>query len=79
MFTDMTISTDLNSKFDDFLKKEKLSLGVNFSILVLQVGEGGGRGREMKEVCSSGTGGCSLELLGLIPVTQCGRFFKRKA
>ncbi|KAI0211701.1 Cullin-2 [Lamellibrachia satsuma] len=38
MFTDMTISTDLNSKFDDFLKKEKLSLGVNFSILVLQAG-----------------------------------------
>jgi len=40
MFTDMTISTDLNSKFDDFLKKEDIGLGVNFSILVLQVGQG---------------------------------------
>ena len=39
MFTDMTISSDLNSKFDDFLSKESLSLGVNFSILVLQVGK----------------------------------------
>jgi cullin 2 len=38
MFTDMSISSDLNNKFSDFMKKEEHELGVNFSILVLQVG-----------------------------------------
>ena len=37
MFTDMSISADLNNKFSDFTTKEKIDLGVNFSILVLQV------------------------------------------
>ena len=38
MFTDMSISADLNNKFSDFTTKENIDLGVNFSILVLQVG-----------------------------------------
>ncbi|XP_023933316.1 cullin-2 [Lingula anatina] len=38
MFTDMSISSDLNAKFNDFVKQDKSSLGVNFSILVLQAG-----------------------------------------
>ena len=40
MFTDMTISSDLNNKFGDFLKRDESirDIGVNFSILVLQVG-----------------------------------------
>ncbi|XP_064647338.1 cullin-2-like [Lineus longissimus] len=38
MFTDMSISSDLNNKFSEFIKEEKHELGVNFSILVLQAG-----------------------------------------
>ena len=40
MFTDMSISSDLNNKFNDFIKKEGRDLKVNFSILVLQVSSG---------------------------------------
>ncbi|XP_074658807.1 cullin-2-like [Tubulanus polymorphus] len=39
MFTDMNISSDLNNKFNEYLKKDSgRDLGVNFSILVLQAG-----------------------------------------
>ena len=38
MFTDMSISADLNMKFTGFVQEEKVDVGVNFSILVLQVG-----------------------------------------
>ncbi|ELT99573.1 hypothetical protein CAPTEDRAFT_175514 [Capitella teleta] len=38
MFTDMSISSDLNSKFSDFCKEDSTDLGINFSILVLQAG-----------------------------------------
>ncbi|XP_067649383.1 cullin-2-like [Haliotis asinina] len=39
MFTDMSISSDLNNKFSDFTKEDSSrDLGVNFSILVLQAG-----------------------------------------
>jgi len=37
MFTDMTISTDLNVKFSNSLKTSNISVGINFSLLVLQV------------------------------------------
>ena len=37
MFTDMSISSDLNSSFNDFLSHSNVDLGVNFSLLVLQV------------------------------------------
>lgn len=38
MFTDISISGDLNSKFDAFLKEDNIDLGINFSIYVLQAG-----------------------------------------
>lgn len=38
MFTDMSVSTDLNAKFQTHLKQEKTELGVNFSVYVLQAG-----------------------------------------
>ena len=39
MFTDMSISSDLNAKFHESLKQidPDINLGVNFSMLVLQV------------------------------------------
>uniref|UniRef100_A0A1B6DHH6 Cullin-2 n=1 Tax=Clastoptera arizonana TaxID=38151 RepID=A0A1B6DHH6_9HEMI len=38
MFTDMSVSTDLNNKFSQFLKDNNIELGINFSIYVLQAG-----------------------------------------
>ncbi|KAH8009227.1 hypothetical protein HPB51_013416 [Rhipicephalus microplus] len=38
MFTDMSVSADLNNKFNAFLKAESIDLGINFSIYVLQAG-----------------------------------------
>nr|CAI5850645.1 unnamed protein product [Callosobruchus analis] len=38
MFTDMTVSTDLNIKFNASLKEDNIDLGINFSIYVLQAG-----------------------------------------
>ena len=37
MFTDMSISADLNSSFSDFLTRTGVDLGQSFSLLVLQV------------------------------------------
>lgn len=37
MFTDISVSNDLNNKFQAFLKRDNVDLGVNFSIYVLQV------------------------------------------
>lgn len=38
MFTDMSVSADLNNKFNAFLKQDNIDLGINFSIYVLQAG-----------------------------------------
>ncbi|KAI4454581.1 cullin [Holotrichia oblita] len=38
MFTDMSVSSDLNNKFNIFLKKDNVELGINFGIYVLQAG-----------------------------------------
>lgn len=38
MFTDMSVSADLNNKFNTFLKKDNIELGINFGIYVLQAG-----------------------------------------
>lgn len=38
MFTDISISSDLNSSFSDFLSQANSSLGVGFSLFVLQSG-----------------------------------------
>ena len=37
MFTDMNISTDLNSKFSKYLESSNQQFKINFSLLVLQV------------------------------------------
>lgn len=37
MFTDVTLSAELSTKFNDFLTTDAIQLNVNFSILVLQV------------------------------------------
>ena len=39
MFTDMSISSDLNNSFTDFLSSSKTNLGINFSLLVLTVSD----------------------------------------
>ncbi|KAG8233605.1 hypothetical protein J437_LFUL001016 [Ladona fulva] len=38
MFTDISLSADQNNKFSEFLKKDNVDLGINFSIYVLQAG-----------------------------------------
>lgn len=38
MFTDMSVSSDLNAKFGEFLKHQNIDLGINFLIYVLQAG-----------------------------------------
>ncbi|XP_045466158.1 cullin-2 [Harmonia axyridis] len=38
MFTDMSVSADLNNKFQVYLKEDNIDLGINFSIYVLQAG-----------------------------------------
>ncbi|XP_066998802.1 cullin-2 [Anabrus simplex] len=38
MFNDITVSSDLNSKFNAFLKSENCDLGISFTIYVLQAG-----------------------------------------
>ncbi|XP_063220208.1 cullin-2 isoform X2 [Bacillus rossius redtenbacheri] len=38
MFTDITVSSDLNNKFSEFLKKDRTELGIHFFIHVLQAG-----------------------------------------
>lgn len=38
MFTDMSVSSDLNAKFQAHLKQEDVDLGVNFSVYILQAG-----------------------------------------
>ncbi|XP_072383725.1 cullin-2 [Diabrotica undecimpunctata] len=38
MFTDMSVSSDLNNKFNSILKEDNIDLGINFSIYVLQAG-----------------------------------------
>ena len=37
MFTDISISSDLNSSFNDFLSNANVCLGVGFTLFVLQV------------------------------------------
>lgn len=37
MFTDVSVSSDLNNKFNDYLGKEGIKLPISFSIMVLQV------------------------------------------
>jgi len=37
MFTDVNLSSDLNSKFADFVRNDGTDLGLTFSIMVLQV------------------------------------------
>ena len=37
MFTDVSLSNDLNVKFSNYLKKKETDLGLTFSIMVLQV------------------------------------------
>ncbi|XP_055381981.1 cullin-2 [Condylostylus longicornis] len=38
MFTDISLSVDLNNKFNNYLKNENTDLGINLSIKVLQAG-----------------------------------------
>lgn len=38
MFTDMSVSSDLNNKFNVYIKSEKIDLGISFSIYILQAG-----------------------------------------
>lgn len=38
MFTDISVSTDLNNKFNNYLKDNAVDLGINLSIKVLQAG-----------------------------------------
>ncbi|XP_066149057.1 cullin-2 isoform X1 [Euwallacea fornicatus] len=38
MFTDMSVSADLNNKFQSFTKQKDIDLGINFGIYVLQAG-----------------------------------------
>ncbi|CAG8456136.1 9200_t:CDS:10 [Ambispora leptoticha] len=38
MFTDITVSADINSSFSEYLKAKPLNLGVDFTILVLTAG-----------------------------------------
>jgi len=38
MFTDMSVSSDLNNKFNNFLKMDNIDLGISFSIYILQAG-----------------------------------------
>jgi cullin 2 len=38
MYTDMTLSTDLNNKFNNDLKNQNIELGINLSIKILQAG-----------------------------------------
>ncbi|ODM94965.1 Cullin-2 [Orchesella cincta] len=38
MFTDVSVSSDLNNKFNDYLTKEGIKLPISFSIMVLQAG-----------------------------------------
>lgn len=38
MFTDMSVSADLNNKFQMHLKNDNIDLGINFGIYVLQAG-----------------------------------------
>ncbi|PNF25320.1 Cullin-2 [Cryptotermes secundus] len=38
MFTDMSVSSDLNNKFNSFLKLDNIDLGISFSIYILQAG-----------------------------------------
>jgi hypothetical protein len=37
MFTDVSLSNDLNAKFTGVLKEESVDLGITFFIMVLQV------------------------------------------
>lgn len=41
MYTDMSVSTDLNNKFNNFIKTQEtvVDLGISFQIYVLQVRE----------------------------------------
>lgn len=38
MFTDISLSADLNNRFNTFLKSENVDLGINFGIYILQAG-----------------------------------------
>lgn len=38
MYTDITLSTDLNNKFNSDLKNQNIELGINLSIKILQAG-----------------------------------------
>lgn len=42
MYTDMSVSADLNNKFNNFIKTQEIvvDLGISFQIYVLQVREG---------------------------------------
>lgn len=37
MFTDVSLSSDLNNKFNNYVRDRNVELGINFSIYVLQV------------------------------------------
>lgn len=37
MFTDVSVSVDLNGRFMEYLREQNTELGINFSISVLQV------------------------------------------
>lgn len=57
MYTDMSVSADLNNKFNNFIKTQEtvVDLGISFQIYVLQV-------RETTQVFRDG----GKEILGLI-------------
>lgn len=38
MFTDISVSADLNNKFNSYLKEHNIEIGINLSIKVLQAG-----------------------------------------
>lgn len=38
MYTDITLSSDLNNKFNNYLKDKQLEIGINLAIKILQAG-----------------------------------------
>jgi cullin 2 len=38
MFTDISVSADLNNKFNTYLKERDIEIGINLSIKILQAG-----------------------------------------
>ena len=80
MFTDMNVSQDLNEKFSEYCKDINIQLGIDFTILILQVNIET-INNIIQKLCFYCIGGCmahfSNQFINLFVATRVGKECRR--